>query len=289
MELNNSISIASSVMLVELSISTWTARKLDKRVSTEVDLAKGTKTKVVNANKNLMAGTGVLENLVKYAANARAWHLSQTLPWTDNGSRLLPMSNFMNYKEQLNKLEENYDALVDKFIESYPTLVSAAAFQLGDLFDRNEYPNEDSLKKKFKFTYSFFPVPTAGDFRIDINEESKAEIMANCNTAYEDRLNNAMREAWSRLHECLTRTSERLTDNADGSRKIFRDSLVENSVELVDMLKHLNITQDPKLEQARKDLQSAIAHHDLDSLRDNSNAREAVKMKVDAILSKFDF
>jgi hypothetical protein len=88
--MNNSISIASSAMLVELSISTWTARKLDKKVSTQVDNDNGAKTKVVNANKNLMAGTGVLENLVKYAANARAWHLSQTLPWTDNGSRLLP-------------------------------------------------------------------------------------------------------------------------------------------------------------------------------------------------------
>jgi len=287
--MNNSISIASSAMLVELSISTWTARKLDKRVSTQVDLDNGAKTKVVNANKNLMAGTGVLDTIVKYAANARAWHISQTLPWTDNGSRLLPMSNFMNYKEQLGELETNYEALVDKFIVAYPSLVSAAAFQLGNLFDRNEYPDESSLKRKFKFTYSFFPVPTAGDFRIDINEEAKAEIMANCNSAYEDRLNNAMREAWSRLHDCLSRMSERLTDNADGSRKIFRDSLVENGVELVSMLKHLNITQDPSLEQARRELESAIGHHSLDSLRDNSNAREAVKLKVDTILSKFNF
>jgi hypothetical protein len=276
-------------MLVELSISTWTARKLDKKVSTQVDLDNGAKTKVVNANKNLMAGTGVLDTIVKYAANARAWHISQTLPWTDNGSRLLPMSNFVNYKKQLGELETNYEALVDKFIIAYPNLVSAAAFQLGTLFDRNEYPDESSLKRKFKFTYSFFPVPTAGDFRIDINEEAKAEIMANCNSAYEDRLNNAMREAWSRLHDCLSRMSERLTDNADGSRKIFRDSLVENGVELVTMLKHLNITQDPKLELARRELQSAIGAHDLDSLRDNSNAREAVKLRVDSILSKFDF
>lgn len=287
--MNNSISIASSAMLVELSISTWTARKLDKKVSTKVDLDSGAKTKVINANKNLMAGTGVLDTIVKYAANARAWHLSQTLPWTDNGSRLLPMSNFMEYKKQLGELEANYEALVDKFIIAYPNLVSAAAFQLGTLFDRNEYPDENSLKRKFKFTYSFFPVPTAGDFRIDINEEAKAEIMANCNSAYQDRLNNAMREAWGRLHDCLTRMSERLTDNADGSRKIFRDSLVENGVELVSMLKHLNITQDPQLEQARRDLQSAIGAHDLDSLRDNSNAREVVKMKVDTILSKFNF
>jgi hypothetical protein len=287
--MNNSISIASSAMLVELSISTWTARKLDKRVSTKVDLDNGAKTKVVNANKNLMAGTGVLDTLVKYAANARAWHLSQTLPWSDNGSRLLPVSNFVNYKKQLGELETNYEALVDKFIVAYPSLVSAAAFQLGNLFDRNEYPNEDSLKKKFKFTYSFFPVPTSGSFLPDLMDEAKREVQESCDRAHEERLNNAMREAWGRLHECLTRMSERLTDNADGSRKIFRDSLVENGVELVDMLKHLNITKDPSLELARKELGDAILHHDLDSLRDNSQAREVVKLKVDTILSKFNF
>jgi hypothetical protein len=58
MNTSNSISIASSAMLVELSISTWTARKLDKKVSAEVDSAKGTKTSAGNYNKNLLEGTG---------------------------------------------------------------------------------------------------------------------------------------------------------------------------------------------------------------------------------------
>ena len=91
----NTMSIASSAMLVEMSISTWTARKLDKKVSTQVDFDKNMKTRAGNYNKNLLAGTGFLDTITKYAATARAWHLSQTLPWSDNGLRLLPMSNFL--------------------------------------------------------------------------------------------------------------------------------------------------------------------------------------------------
>ena len=125
--MNNTISIASSAMLVELNISTWTARKLDKKVSAEVDLAKGTKTSAVNVNKNLLAGTGFLDTITKYAANARAWHISQTLPWSDNGLRLLPITNFITYKEQLNTLESNFNALVEKFLVAYPNLISASA------------------------------------------------------------------------------------------------------------------------------------------------------------------
>lgn len=298
--MNNSISIASSAMLVELSISSWTARKLDKKVSAEVDNAKNTKVSTVNVNKNLMAGTGVLESILKYASGARTWHLSQTLPWSDNGSRLIPMSNFITYKEQLNVLENNYMALVDKFIDSYPNLVIAAAFQLGDLFDRAEYPEVHTLRNRFKFSYNFFPVPTAGDFRIDINEEAKAEIIANCDSAYQERLNNAMRDAWARLHDCLTRMSDRLqydevpsddplTHGTVLKPRIFRDSLMDNATELINMLKHLNITQDPKLELARAELEATIKGYDVSDLRESFTAREAVKQKVDLILAKFNF
>jgi len=211
MENHNDVSIASSAMLVELSVSCWTARKLDKRVSAEVDVNKNTKTNAGNYNKNLLAGTGFLDTINKYAANIRAWHISQTLPWSDNGSRLLPVSNFISYKENLSKLEENFNALVQKFLIAYPNLVSAAAFQLGDLFNREEYPDADKIASKFKLNVSFFPVPTAGDFRISTHQEAMTEAIESCQKAYEQRLNNAMGEAWHRLHECLTRMSDRLT------------------------------------------------------------------------------
>lgn len=294
--MENTISIASSAMLVELSISTWTARKLDKKVSAEVDVSKGTKTQAGNYNKNLLAGTGFLDTIVKYAANTRSWHLSQTLPWSDNGLRLLPTSNFMNYTKQRTLLEENYMALVAKFLVAYPNLVSAAAFQLGDLFDRDEYPSVEKIANKFKFHVNFLPVPMAGDFRIDINEEAKSDIISSCNVAYEERLNNAMRDAWSRLHDCLTRMSERLTidkvasdDGFEHKGRVFRNTLVENAVELTELLKHFNLTKDNNLEQARLDLYNAIKHHDADSLRNSHEAREIVKSKVDEILGKFNF
>jgi len=297
---DNSISIASSAMLVELSISAWTARKLDKKVSTQVDLDKNTKTRVGNYNKNLLAGTGFLDAIQKYASSARNWHLTQTLPWSDNGLRLLPMSNFLAYKENLATLEKNYTALVDKFVVAYPNLVSAAAFQLGDLFDREEYPDVEKVARKFKFGVNYMPVPMAGDFRIDINEEAKSEIVASCEKAYADRLNNAMKDAWDRLHKVLLRMSDRLeVDMVDADEdedrgkvikpRVFKDTMLEEATELVDLLSHFNVAKDPMMEEARMDLARAIQHHDSTDLRQNMLAREAVKAKVDAILNKFSF
>jgi hypothetical protein len=141
------------------------------------------------------------------------------------------------------------------------------------------------------------PVPTGGDFRIDINEEAKSEIMSSCSGVYEQRLANAMREAWSRLHDCLSRMSERLTvdlvNNEDGGcdhkGRVFRNSLVENAVELVELLKHFNLTNDESLEDARRMLATRINGIDADALRDNFTLREQVKKDVDSILNKFNF
>jgi hypothetical protein len=146
------------------------------------------------------------------------------------------------------------------------------------------------------------PVPMAGDFRIDINEEAKSEIVASCEKAYADRLNNAMKDAWDRLHKVLLRMSDRLdvdvvdSDTPDGGvqvntikPRVFKDTMLEEATELVDLLSHFNVAKDPNMEQARMDLAKAIENKDCTTLRQDMLAREAVKNKVDAILSKFSF
>ena len=286
------IGIQTSAMLVELNISSWTARKLDRRVSDEVDATKATRARAGNYNKNLLAGTQVLDSIIKYAAQARAWHNRQTIPWSDNGLRLLPMPLFLDYKAQLNTLEQNYNKLVDNFIEAYPNLVSAAAFNLGDLFDRDEYPDAEVVRRKFGFAYYFTPVPMAGDFRVDTSEAALQELKEHYENQYNSRLENAMQDVWQRMFDCLTHMKDRLTDEVvagDVKKKIFRDSLIENAMELINIMPALNLTNDPKLTQATQDLKRALLGVDVKTLRDNGTVRQDVRMQVEEILGKFQF
>jgi hypothetical protein len=283
------LGIHTSAMLVELNVSCWTARKLDRRVSEEVDANKATKARAGNYNKNLMAGTEILDSIVKYAAQVRAWHGNQTLPWSDKGTRLLPVTNFIAYKQQLNTLEENFNRLVDTFIASYPNLVSAAAFNLGDLFNREDYPEAEAVRGKFGFSYFFTPVPTAGDFRIDVGNLVVQDLQSQFNSQFEKRVEGAMRDVWDRLHKVLLHMQDRLTDDADGERKNFHKTMLENANELIDMLPSLNITNDPKLEDARVSLINAIRDIETDDLKDNPTTRLDVRTQVDEILSKFEF
>ena len=288
---NESFGIATSEMQVELNISCWNARKLDKKVSEEVDTAKNTKVKAGNYHKHLLAGNPHLDAVVKYAAKVRLWNTQQTIPWSDSGTRIVTMENLFNggYKRQLDDHKIEFERLAANFISVYPTLISAAAFQLGDLFDRDEYPEVESVAKKFKFKYSLIPIPTSGDFRIDIAEQAKAELVADYERQFTERLNNAMRDVWDRLYDCLSHMSERLASDDEGKRKVFHGTLLTNAQELITLLSRLNVTNDPKLEQARRDLQAALVNTDISSLKDSDYVRENVKAKVDDILKRFEW
>lgn len=292
------MAIQNSAILVDLNISAWTARKLDKNVSSEIDVAKGTKAKGGNYNKHLLAGTDKLDAVQKIVSAARVWHYEQTLPWSDGGSRLLPMKNFFDYKKTLSTFEQHYWTAVGELEKEYPTLVTAAAFQLGALFNRNDYPDASTIRGKFRFSYVFMPVPTAGDFRIQAGDEALAELQAQADTHVNNRLNDAMKDIWTRLHECLTHMSTKLTDLPsprvlkDGTEmyaQVFRDSLVNNAIELCGLLTKLNVTDDPSLEQARRKLEAAVTNVTADDLRDDDHMRSTLKSEVDGILKTFSF
>ena len=287
------MSISASAVLVDLNISIWTARKLDKKVSEEINVAKNTTTNAGNYSKNLLAGSGTLAEINKYAAGIRHWHNTQTLPWSDNGTRMLPMANFMEYKQGLNTRIQTLQTLFDKFYIEYPQLVNDAANKLGSLFDVSEYPDLDTVKSKFRCKYIFSPMPEAGDFRIDAENDLKRELSEQYEEEKNIKLTEAMNEAWNRLHDVLLHMSERMEDTVDEKgekvRKKFRDSVLENPAELCGLLTKLNVTKDPHLEDARKMLEASIAGVDIKDLRDSEAKRVEVKQKVDDILKKFNW
>lgn len=286
MEITN---ISSSAVLVDLNIATWTARKNDKRVSEEIDAAKNTKARAGNFHKKLFAGNSTLEEMQKFVTQVRTYHYNNTLPWSDSGTRLLVMGRFMEYNTKMREFEAEFVTLKEKFLANYNDMVSAAAFTLAELFNREDYPNPDVIAHKFYFKYEYAPVPQSGDFRIDIGNEGIQELVGRYESQFDARVKTAMQEAWTRLHDCLSRMSERLDFNGEDNKKIFRDSLVDNALELVDMLKCMNITNDPELERSRKQLEQAMFGVSAKELRENSDIREDVKAHVDEILGRMSF
>jgi hypothetical protein len=55
------------------------------------------------------------------------------------------------------------------------------------------------------------------------------------------------------------------------------------------MLSNLNVTNDPKLEDARRKLEQTLSGIDATDLRESTALRNDVKTRVDSILKSFDF
>lgn len=287
------VNIDTSALLVEVAVSTWTARVLDKRVTDEVVRDKGAAQKsAARVNKSLLAGRPELEEINKHVTDARQYVYAHTLPWSDSGLRLLPTAEFMKFNERLQMFAEEFEDKVKAFVAIYPSLITAQAMALGDMFNRDDYPSADSLQHKFAFRINYLPVPSAGDFRIDVGNEAQDELRAQLEKLAQERVANAMQDIKDRLREHLLRMSDRLTtdivdDKAKGRR--FTSSLIDGARDLCELAKSLNVVKDVALEQARRDLEAAIGDHNADDLRENDTARAAVKAKVDTILGKMSW
>lgn len=282
--MSNNTSNTINACICELNISVWTARKHDKAASREVKFDKGAHSDdAARVNKNLMAGMANLKKVTDFVASTRSNFYTMTLPWSDSGQRLIPMAQFFELKKWINTQEIEFNSIVSEFLQEYPTLISAQAFQLGALFNRNEYPSVDEIRHKFGFRVGFLPLPQAGDFRVDATTEVINEMEEQYKETLNTRIQQVNEDLWERLHSTIKHMADRMGVSADGKKNIFRDSMVDNAVDLCDLLKRLNITNDQKLEKARASLESALLGVDATELR-KEGAREEMAIKLDSIL-----
>lgn len=283
------MSISDSSMLVEMNISVWTAAITDRKATAKVTDDANASQDAGQFKKNLMAGTTLRKEIADYAALCRTWHNGRTLPWSDKGVRLLPTSMFLEYKTEVNARRDYFQAKVDKFVAEYPNLVQAAQFHLGDLFNASDYPDVEDVRQRFGFRLVFSPVPESNDFRLKVGADDIAELRAQYEDAYDTRVKEAMQVAWDKLHSALVGMSEKLTEPEGEKAKLFHGTFVSNAQDLCSLLSHLNITHDPQLEMARRELERAISNVDIDDLRKDTGVRADLKARVDSVLNGFDW
>jgi hypothetical protein len=282
------MSISASAVLVELNISVWPAAKIDREITDKVNSDAGAVQGASQTKKNLFAGTSLRKDIEKLAARVRLYHNQHTLPWADKGERLLPTKLFMEYKQTMNRYEETFNMMCDNFFAEYPRLVAEAPNALKALYKAEDYPDLDEVRLKFGFRRSVKPVPEAGDFRLDVPSTDLDELRVEFEKQQTEKLADAVREPWERLHKLLTDTSKKLEDTGE-DKKRYHDTLVSNPLELCELLTKLNVTNDPKLEEARRQVELTMLGANIEAIKEDADVRKELKSKVDSILGKFSF
>ena len=280
----NAPSIGSASMLVELSISTWTGRKLDKRASQDVITRNNADAGIANVHKKLLGNCDELTAVQKFTANVRNLHYGMTMPWSDTGLRLLPTAQYMKYHTAMTEVQNEYERMVQTFLDAYDWAITQSQAKLGDMFDPADYPSTDSIASKFRFRFSYIPLPDAGDFRIDIGNEGNELVRSHYQSYYAEQLKSAMDDVWQRAYKALSKMSERLDYADHEQKKVFRDTLVSNVTDMVELLNVCNVTGDSQMAALAMKLDDTLRGVTPDALREDGYLRAETKRAVDDVI-----
>ena len=278
-------SISSAAMIVDFNASVWTARKKDNKASEDVNNMNAADKGVANVTKNLLGECDELRAVQKFAANVRNIHYSMTMPWSDNGSRLLTTQQYFKYNEVMTDLQQEFYRLVGELLDVYEWRVIKAQDKLGTMFNRDEYPTRDSLHDKFGFRVSYVPLPDAGDFRIDIGNEAMTQIKSQYESHYTQAIKTAMNDIWHKLHGNLTTLVRQLDVNEEGKGNRLYDSVFDRAIELTEMLGTCNVTGDSQMEAMRRQLEQALHGLNLDQIKRSPTLREDTRTKLTAAIA----
>lgn len=264
------MSIANNTMVVNLQISVWSGYKLDKGMTQKVTSDAHAAADAARVNKHLVPKES-LKEIVTAQGALRTHFYTNTLPWGDNGDRLLPRLSFMEFMQEHGKLNEEFNNAVENFLnEKYLRARDQAEFRMGEMFHSEDYPEPEQLRRRFAVNLDIHGVPTGHDFRVDMDDATVDMLRKQIEEKNQERVTSAMQDVWSRLAEVLGHFASKMADDS-----VFRDSTVKNLEELVDMLPALNVTGDPKLEQVRQDIADSLIGYTPKELRKDTAARKA--------------
>jgi hypothetical protein len=282
--------LSERAMLATLHISAWSGMAIDQEVTDATNEDFKAAKDAGRYNKRLVA-TKFLQGISSAHSNARKVHRLLTLPWEDDGTRVLATAGYITYTSKMKECRLKAEAEVKLLKGERDNIIRDGKIRLGDMFNPDDYPDIDEMIDKFDFDVEIKNMPDSGDFRAQLSDEHTKAIVKDIERRSNQRLEKAMNDIFLRVEDAVQKMSEKLRDyqpakdgkKADG---VIRDSLVYNINELADFLPLLNVTNDPRITQLQAQLRSELVEHSPEILRADAKVRAQTISKADKILKK---
>lgn len=277
------MNILKSCMLVNVHVNTWggqkkladEAKEAARRANADED---ATKLSVLLVKPEDLKPIGQARTALK------SHFYDNTLPWKDNGDRLLPKKRYEKFIQKHSELEKAFYDAVDHFVDDvYEKARAQAEFRLGSFFDASLYPSTRYLRSRFKVKLAIDSVTDSNDFRrVELDEVISKTIRRDIDAEYEARTRQTVTHMMEKIQHALTAFHTQ-TGKPDG--KIY-NSLTENLADVVDGLADFNITGDPVLDELRKDIDKKLGRYAADDLRKQPEVRQEAHAAATEIMDK---
>jgi hypothetical protein len=207
-----------------------------------------------------------LESLEKLHGEARAHHRSVTQPSITDGLRLVPCGVELDHARAMREYRERHERLAQQFLGDYPRLLAEAPAVLNGLYDERVWKPLEVTAQRFRFELEYLPCPTNGKWA----DWLQASVMA------------AQQELTERLEECIRRVAERCA--SDGP---LYESVFGNLKEVLALVPHLNLADDPKIAAIAAQAKSLVKDRDRLAAKEGKSERKATAREAERIASMF--
>ena len=208
-----------------------------------------------------------------------------SLPFPEPGIRLIPQDAIAGFTEKIATFSSELDDAVTELDRQYGQLRSAARDRLGELFDPSDYP--PSLIGAFAIEHDYPSVEPPPYLR-QLSPELYRQECQRVRARFEEAVQLTEQAFVDELAKLIEHLTERLSGQADGKPKVFRDSAVTNMNEFFGRFRQLNISSNDQLDELVTNTQQIVGGVEPQQLRDSSSLRQNVATQMAVVQASLD-
>ena len=205
----------------------------------------------------------------------------------ETGTRFLAVPLIDDVDRKLHEFESERAELVDRFLDSYPTLCESMSERLRVLHSPTDYPPVDLVKARFYFTWRYVAYGVPGQLKMisgRIWEEERDKAA--------QRFAEAQTEAQVLLRESMAglvnHMVDRLEASDNGKPRVFKKSTVANLCDFLATFDFRNIANDAELKEQVEKTRALLSGVTADEIRTTADLRSRLKTGMSEIATKLD-
>lgn len=204
---------------------------------------------------------------------ARAFWKWISLPFPEPAVRLIPRNCLERFREEMSYYRQELLEAVERLEGEFDELKSAARDRLGRLYDERDYPA--SLSGLFDVSWDFPSVEPPSYLR-QLDPELYEAESRRVQARFDETVQMAEQMFVDELGRLVSHLTERLSGEADGQPKVFRDSAIGNLQEFFKRFQDLNLRSNDQLDALVEQCQQIVQGVRPQSLRDSAGLRQEV-------------
>lgn len=266
--------ILTTVVGLRPRLSCWDGRATDESLGNEVRQSHNIGSRKDASVRVRLVSEEFIGTVTAHYSQARQFIYQKTLPWSNDGDRVIGTSKYQEFEDAIVKLDMEGRQLVKAFlIDKKDSIMADARARLNGAFDEALFPPWDRLSEKFAITLNVFPIQHPNDARIEgLTEAVTNRVKDEATRAVNERVEGTVADILTDMRLIVSDLKVKCSEDKKGTKYKF---LIERALAAADHAE-LDITGNPVIASAAKRLRQAVEGLTTDTLQRSHRARNTV-------------